>query len=383
MRISLISSSFHPYPGGVEEHTRHVARELVARGHEVVVWTVDRGEHLGVRTVDGIIVRYLPTPLPARQAGALARAALTVPSALVKWLAAYRDDRPEILNVQCFGPNGVYAQAVAALTRTPLVISAHGETFMDDHSLFDESALARTALRRGLRRADVVTGASELVLDDLRARFGLTGGDVVANGVDLNEPERLRGGGDRVDKEPTTIVAVGRVERVKGFDLLLDAFAASGLAAEGARLVIGGDGGALADLIKKAADLGITDTVEFPGRLDRRGVIDLMTRAGVVVVPSRREAFGIVALEAWRAGAVLVATSLGGPATFVRDGVDGLIVDPTDSTALGSALRRAVDDGELAARLSQAGRDRVTEFTWDRVAADYEKVFARARARRR
>lgn len=244
---------------------------------------------------------------------------------------------------------------------------------MDDHSLFDESALARTALRRGLREADVVTGASQLVLDDLRARFGLTGGEVVSNGVDLDEPEALRGDGEPVGREPRMIAAVGRVERVKGFDLLLDAFAVSGLADDGVRLVIGGDGGALADLVNQANELDITDAVDFPGRLDRRGVIDLMARAGVVVVPSRREAFGIVALEAWRAGAVLVATSLGGPATFVRDGVDGLIVDPSDSTALGHALRSVVDDSELATRLSRGGRERVTEFTWDRVAADYER----------
>ena len=70
-RIALVSSSFAPYRGGVEEHVRHTAAALLDRGHEVLVWTVDRGEHLGVRTVDGVTVRYLPTPLPAARVGAL------------------------------------------------------------------------------------------------------------------------------------------------------------------------------------------------------------------------------------------------------------------------------------------------------------------------
>ena len=63
-RIALISSSFDPYPGGVEEHSRQIAVHLKRVGLPVEVWTVDRGEHLGVRQVDGVTVRYLATPLP-------------------------------------------------------------------------------------------------------------------------------------------------------------------------------------------------------------------------------------------------------------------------------------------------------------------------------
>ena len=65
MRIALFSSSYHPHFGGVEEHVRHVARGLQERGHDVEVWTVDRGDGLRDEVVDGCRVRYLPTPLPA------------------------------------------------------------------------------------------------------------------------------------------------------------------------------------------------------------------------------------------------------------------------------------------------------------------------------
>ena len=88
---------------------RHVARELTAAGHAVVVWTVDRGEHLGTQRVDGVEVRYLPTPLPSRSARGLITYAAGSPRAWRRWLRAHRDFKPDVLHVQCFGPNGVYA----------------------------------------------------------------------------------------------------------------------------------------------------------------------------------------------------------------------------------------------------------------------------------
>ena len=74
-----------------------------------------------------------------------------------------------------------------------------------------------------------------------------------------------------------------------------------------------------------------------------------MATATVVAVPSRREAFGLVALEAWRAGTPLVVTDRGGTVEFVHDGVDGLLVDPEDTAALARALDRVLDDPALAA----------------------------------
>src|SRR6478735_1797049 len=106
-RIALVASSFHPYVGGVESHVRHVARELRAAGTDVEVWTVDRGEHLGVTELDGTVVRHLPTPMPARSARALSSFAAAAPGAWHAWSSAFRTFRPDVLHVQCFVPNGV------------------------------------------------------------------------------------------------------------------------------------------------------------------------------------------------------------------------------------------------------------------------------------
>lgn len=369
-RVALVTSSFLPRFGGVEEHVLHVARHLRAAGHHVVVWSVDQGDTTPDE-VDGIPVRYLPCPLPARNPRSLAGLAVAAPRAARAWSRAYRRDRPDVLHVHCYGPNGPWASAVSALTRTPLVVSAHGETFMDADDVFGASAFLRAALTRSLRRARAVTACSAYVRDDLERRFGLAAGRgvVVPNGIDLDEPA-----GAPPDWLPERyVLAVGRLVQPKGFDLLLDAFARADL--PGVQLVLGGDGPERAALARQAERLGIAGRVSLPGRLTRPDVVATAERALAFVVPSRVEAFGIVVLEGWRAGVPVVVTSHGGPPEFVEDGRTGLVVDPFDSDALARALERLAADPEFAAHLGAAGRAEAARYPWSGVAAGYAALY--------
>ncbi|MCO7274162.1 glycosyltransferase family 4 protein [Cellulosimicrobium cellulans] len=382
-RVALVASSFDPHTGGVESHVRHVARVLAARGTAVEVWTVDRGERLGTRRVDGVLVRYLPTPQPSSRPGDVARFALAAPRAALAWGRAFRAFRPDVLHVQCFGPNGAYALGLRTLTRTPLVVSSHGETFADDHAVFEHSRLLRAALERSIDVAGVVTGCSRVVADDL-VRFGAPDAAVVPNGVDLAGYDPVdHGPRDVAAGEPArsvavrapVVVAVGRIEHVKGFDLLVDAFASSALR-DRARLVVVGDGSEAGALRRRVATAGLADRVELPGRLDPAEVAARLAEADVVVVPSRADAAPLVVLEAWRSGRPLVATVRGGPPEIVTDGVDGVLVDPQDTQALAAAVLGLLDDPERAGRIGAAGRRRVEDFTWERVVDRYEDLYA-------
>lgn len=373
MRIALAASSYAPHIGGVEEHVRNVARLLSARGNDVVVWTIDRDGKFKVRTVDGVEVWYLPAPLPARSLTDVMRFMSRVPAAAHHWGRAFRQFRPDVIHVQCFGPNGTYARRLARRTHTPLIVSSHGETIADDAGVFDYSRLARSNLTSSLEQAHAVTGCSNVVLDDLRSRFGLDSsrGIVVPNGIEIDEQEET-------SSLPLTsgryIAAIGRLQEVKGFDLLINAFARARLE-NGMRLVIGGDGTESGRLRQLVSRLGLEDSVVLPGRLDRASVAALMAHAAVVVIPSRFEAFGITVLEAWRAGAAVVATRRGGPPEFVTDGVDGVLCDPTDIDSLATAIAGLATDPSRAMRIAAAGRKRVGDFTWDHTVDEYERIY--------
>ncbi len=384
-RVALVTSSFDPHVGGVEEHVRRLAIELRSQGHDVVVWTVDRGEHLGVRTVDGILVRYLPTPLPSLSVTGMGRFVRVAPATWRAWREALRTDEPQLLHVHCFGPNGVYAAALAQLTRTPLVVTSHGETFMDP-AAFASAVLLRRGLRYALRRAASVTGVSEVVLSDLRRRSGLVGGSVVPNGgPELPPCPSAESGAPRapdsdVPHSGAVILALGRLERVKGFDLLIEALPLVRSQLPQTQLRLGGAGSQKSALVALADRLGLSGALTMLGELTPAQVAAEMDSADVVVVPSRREAFGIVLLEAWRSGTALVATDRDGPADLVNDGADGLLVDPMDQRALAAAIVRLLSDPAYAASLATAGRARVADFTWPAVVRAYDQVYAAARA---
>ena len=365
--IALISSSYEPYSGGVEEHVRQVAVELRQRGWAVVVWTVDRGEHLGVQVIDGITVRYLPTPLPSFSVGGVAAFLRAVPGAARAWARAYAIDRPGLLHVQCFGPNGLYSLALSVIGRIPLMVSSHGETFADDHDIFGQSRLARAGLTAALRRAYAVTCCSEVVARHLANEFGCDRAVVIPNGV------RSRAAAASGATRPGRLVAVGRLERTKGFDLLVRAVAK--VEHRPIELVIAGEGSQRQTLVDLAAAEGIADFTSLVGRQGRAETDHLLDTAAVVVVPSRREAFGIVVLEAWQAGKALVATSHDGPGDLVHDGEDGFVVDPEDVDALAAAIARVLSRPDEAARLAANGARRVRDFSWASTVERYEAIY--------
>lgn len=363
LRVALATSSYAPHVGGVEEHVARVGEQLVRRGHDVEVWAVDRGGRTAVGE-SPVPVKYLATPLPARRVTNLVRFAVSFPGAWASWKRAARQFRPDVLVVQCFGPNGIYALGLHRRLGIPLVVVSHGETLGDDNGAFERSGLLRTRLSEALQESAAIAAPSKYVLADLAQRFGGREGTVIPNGVAVLPAL------DPTDRRDDLIVAVGRLGRMKGFDLLIDAFAAANVS--GASLEIVGDGPERQDLQRRIDAAGLGDRVHLLGARDARGVAERIAAATVVVVPSRSESFGIVALEAWRGGAPLVMTELGGASEFIRDGVDGLLVDPRDTGALTASMERMLNDPLLRARLAAAGAERVTAFGWPQVARLYE-----------
>lgn len=167
--------------------------------------------------------------------------------------------------------------------------------------------------------------------------------------------------------EPETdLLFVGRLDDQKGVDVLLRALGSKKMKGVSARLVgTGPSERAYRDL---AASLGIADRVHFAGHRDHAGIRRLTLRSRAFVLPSRRESYGMVILEAMAAGLPVVATHAGGIPEVAQDDVSALLVPSDDVDDLASALRRVLDEGDLAARLVAAGRATAAAHRWGSVA---------------
>lgn len=160
------------------------------------------------------------------------------------------------------------------------------------------------------------------------------------------------------------VFTVGRLNRMKRFDLLIRAMAH---APAHIRACIAGDGQdreALADLI---VSLGLRDRVELLGRVDDERLVELFAGSLAVYYAPFDEDYGYVTLEAFRSHKpVITANDSGGPLEFVIDGVNGLVVDPSPR-AIGAAITRLAGMPGLAERLGGAGYESAREITWDGV----------------
>jgi rhamnosyl/mannosyltransferase len=158
---------------------------------------------------------------------------------------------------------------------------------------------------------------------------------------------------------PRLVVAIGRLVGYKGYDVLLRA-----LKGIDAQAVIIGEGPLRATLEQMARELGIADRVTFLGAQRRDQLKAYVHAARVFAFPSvnAAEAFGIVQLEAMAAGRPVVNTSLPTAVPNVaRDGREGMTVPPNDPEALAAALRRLLDDPELAQQIGTAARLRARD----------------------
>jgi len=169
-------------------------------------------------------------------------------------------------------------------------------------------------------------------------------------------------------------LALGRLHRSKGFDVLIEAVAR----VERLHLWLAGEGGERGALERRVQALGLGGRVRFLGW--REDAAALMAAADVLVSSSRHEPLGNVVIEAWAAGVPVVATASEGPRVLIRDGETGLIVPIEDADALARALARLIADPALGSALAAGGRAAwQAEFGAARVTALYRDLLARVR----
>jgi glycosyltransferase involved in cell wall biosynthesis len=370
MRIALVADE-DPGWGGIGTYTGTLGEALGALGHEVHL--VLRGwEDDGVETLGGLTVHRVVVPEPSWRRGtvaAVSRLYVARESLLfsARVAAALRRIGPDVIEAPEFHAPGL----VAALRRRgPAVVARlHAPAFVtarlaaERPSVDGRAGEALEALSAHAARA--VTAPSAALAQAVRRRWRLRRVDVIPNPVD----EHLFAPGSDAEA-PASILVVGRVERGKGQDVLVEALPAIRDAVPEAHVrFVGDDGGAAAALARRAQALGVADALAFEGARAREELPGVYRSAAVCVVPSRFENFPYAAVEAMACGRPLVAARVGGLAEIVREGEDGLLVAPEDPAALAGAVASLLGDAAARRRLGAAARARVEAAFAARVVA--------------
>jgi glycosyltransferase involved in cell wall biosynthesis len=349
VRILLVTD-WTANEGGIEAYVTRLRDELRAAGDDVKLLTSSAGSAAG-GSADYVA---LGTDRPLAQAGLQ----LINPSAVACARRAWREFRPDVVHVNMF-EKYLSPAILYALPDVPTVAMVHylkpicptALKLLPGGALCTEPAglvcyrsgcvglpewlrdRPRYALLRGgLARAARVLACSRWMAQELTAN------GIPSEALPLPIPPP-RNGYRRAPAVEPRFLYVGRLNREKGVDLLLRAFARLSAGRPDARLRIVGDGARRPELERLASGLGLASAVEFAGRLPFAGVETELEAAWALVAPSLwPEPFGFAAAEAITRGVPVVASQSGGHAETVEPGISGLLFPNGEEAALAERL---------------------------------------------
>jgi glycosyltransferase involved in cell wall biosynthesis len=241
---------------------------------------------------------------------------------------------------------------------------------MSEYSTADFRRRFTAQARDAAERSDLVIAVSEFTAGQVQSLLGVDRGRirVAPHGVEPLPAAAVR-------REPV-ILFLGALQARKNVVRLVEAF--EQIRAPGWRLVLAGSHGyGAADILARIERSSRRSAIDLPGFVtnERRG--ELYSRASLFAFPSLDEGFGIPVLEAM-AAELPVLTSNRSSLPEVA-GQAALLVDPTDVTAIAAGLQTLIDDSALRTDLAARGRERASEFTWERTVATTWKVYQELR----
>ncbi|MBR0654636.1 glycosyltransferase family 4 protein [Plastoroseomonas arctica] len=380
MRVLFCSRRFFPAISGMSVYAANLLQELVAAGHDVTMVSQYRGDAAGTRiygggpppAVEGVTV------LGRRSVGEEVTPAdfeRDVDDMLETILAEHAKVPFDILHAQYGYPNGWTLLLAAQRLGIPAVVSIQGG---DGHWVGSCCETHRQAMLRVVENADALLIGCESFAGEVVQRLGVARErfTIVPGAVDVTrfKPVQAPGAAAAIPR----LLYHGRVDRRKG---VLDFLAAlrllrdDGVAFEAVVSGIGPDHDAAQAL---AAELGLD--VRFTGHAAYEDAPAVYALGDIFVSPTYAEGFSNTILEAMASGLPCLSCHAVGVMDCLRDGENGLLVEPGDVPAQAAALRRLIEEPELRRRLAEAALDECRRtYSWAAVGRQIMEVYGQLR----
>ena len=387
MRIALIS--YHGCPvarlgekdiGGMNVYVLNLARELGHLGHFVDVFTryhdpsdpeiVELGDRVNVVHVEAGPYNEEKVYLPAHVDSFANK---------VHQYASYNSINYDIVH------SNYWLSGLTAVTLSELWNVPHVATF---HTLAKTKMRARAGEYESKERSDIErqimdSATGILVLTDVERQdivnLYQVNGDkiqIISGGVDTDTfyqvpKEEAKDSLGFLNPNKKTILYVGRIEPIKGLDVLLDAIKILKESQEIQLIIVGGSlsGDTNIDKLKGQAEkLGISQDVFFTGSLDQAKLKNYYSAADVFVLPSHYESFGLVALEAMACGTPVIASRVGGISSFVQDGADGYLVPWRCPEPFSDRIEVILNNDSLREYMGHSAKKKAHSLNWEKIA---------------
>ena len=383
--------------GGMNLYVRELARHLARQGRIVDIYTRRTDHFTPEITVDvpGVNVIAVDAGPPAHVAkGSLFELTDEFADSMLAYMMR-NGLHYDVLHAH-YWLSGCVAARIKDEIGTPFVQMFHTTAFHKNAvsaAAHREPELRERIEGRIINLADALIAANPDERADLERRRTAHDGMVcmVPLGVDMDrfQPGDMAQARRDMDLPDDGVLGlfVGRIDPIKGIDVLIEAFSRTaqgwGTATPAPKLVLVGgelddDGRPMGELAEVEADsrrLGIADDIVFLGSRPQEDLATLYQAVDFVVIPSRYESFGLVAIEAMASGTPVIASRAGGLAYSVRDGVAGLLVCPGNPVALTDAILDLSRNPERRAALASHARAEAARFSWDTVATAMTGVY--------
>ena len=361
MKIAIFNPYHFELPGGVRDHIYWQSLELRKRGHSVTVITPRPRKHEETAP-DGVV--FMGVSMRIKGPGTNPDISTTADQEEVDQF--FRENKFDVVHLH---------EPVVPFMGRQLIASSPYPTVATLHAALPDSGVGKTLgsikpyFKSVLQHVDVLTRVSPAAgeyLEDMLIHKEVFD---VPNGVHVSSYKRSH------NRDPATIVFIGRLEKRKGPKYLIQAFEEVKNQIPKAKLIIAGNGPDREKLELLVEQLALKD-VSFEGYVSEERKLELLQRATVACYPAiYGESFGIVLVEALATGTPIVAGNNPGYSSVLQGRGKLCLVDPKNTYEFSTRLLLLLQDPELRQMLSDWGVEYVKQFDYSIIVTKYEQVY--------